>query len=241
MLIIPKFISRLDFSSEFQTCVSNCLLHVTSWKTHRCPDLNISPATPNHLLQTCCTFTFSHFDGDISSRLIIQAPNLGVTCDFSLSNMLRNPIGSVFKINPESDYFSPSPLPLPLSEPPWSHVDYHNILLIGLHDSTLVFLQLIFHTAAGMILLKSKSYHVTPLLKTLKWLSDSTWFCHVLLLWLSFLLFFLVMSLCFPTGLQGAQAFPCFLGLCSPASAAWNTLALGPCLANFLTSVSEGA
>lgn len=56
--------------------------------------------------------------------------------------MLRNPIDFVLEISPGSDCFSPPLLPSPLSEPPWSHVDSHDPLLVGLHYSTLIFLQL---------------------------------------------------------------------------------------------------
>lgn len=88
--------------------------------------------------------------------------------------MLRNPIDFVLETSPESDCFSLPLLPSPPFEPPWSHVDSHNPMLVGLHYSTLVYLQLIFNIVVGMTLLKLKLYHVTPLLKTLKLLSDST-------------------------------------------------------------------
>lgn len=157
----------------------------------------------------------------------------------SLSRMLRNPIDFVLEISPGSDCFSPPLLPSPLSEPPWSHVDSHNPLLVGLHYSTLIFLQLIFNTAVGMTLLKSKLYYVTPLLKTLKLLSDSTWFGLLLLLWLSFLLFLLGRVFMFSYRCLGVPCVPLIPG--PLLSCFWNILALGPCLANSLPSVSEGA
>lgn len=66
--------------------------------------------------------------------------------------MLRNPIDFVLETSPESDCFSLLLLPSPPSEPPWPHVDSHNPMLVGLHYSTLIFLQLIFNIAVGMTL-----------------------------------------------------------------------------------------
>lgn len=58
-------------------------------------------------------------------------------------------------------------------------MEYCNTFPIGLHDAKLIFLQLMFKTAAGMILL----YYIISLLKTPKWLIDGIWFDHLSLLW----------------------------------------------------------
>lgn len=61
MLIISKFIPKPDFSSELQTCMFNSLLHITSWKSNRCLERNISETVPNSPFKSLCNFIFSHF------------------------------------------------------------------------------------------------------------------------------------------------------------------------------------
>lgn len=179
LLIIPKFISRLDFSSELQTSMSNCLFQISSWKSKRHRELNISKTTSNHSLQTCCTLISSYFRCNVSILPTTQVTNLVVI------PLSHTPIQFVeqsywlYLQNLFIIYFSPSPLPWPYSEPLSSHMDYCNTFPIGLHDATLIFLQLIFKIAAGMILLK----YITSLLKTPKWLIDCIWFDHLSLLW----------------------------------------------------------
>lgn len=58
-------------------------------------------------------------------------------------------------------------------------MDYCNTFPKGLDDAIFIFLQLIFKTAAGMILLK----YITSLLKTPKRLINCIWFDHLSLLW----------------------------------------------------------
>lgn len=70
---------------------------------------------------------------------------------------------SSYIIYSKSDHLSPPATSLCL--------DYCNTFLIGLFDSTLAFLQFILHVTDSIIFQKCASYHITPLLKILQWLS----------------------------------------------------------------------
>lgn len=105
----------------------------------------------------------------------------------------------------------------------------------SLHDSILIFLQLIFNTAVGMMLLK----HVTSLLKILNCFTDFIWFDHLSLLW-SLILFSLFMYLCFLTGAQMPPGVLLCLGPLLPYFCCLKHSFPG-CLLGWLPLLSEGA
>lgn len=109
-------------------------------------------------------------EGPANILVVIQELLVTLFLSDLISNASESPVGSIFKIYPECNHFSPHSLPPPWSNMPPSCAWNTAVAPTGPCASALAFLLPILNTKPWIILQNCNSNHVTPLLKTIWWI-----------------------------------------------------------------------